>query len=69
MQPLTYSTLAGLTEQSVRFIKHLVKTGDLTANQNTDKIAANAITAISVAIQADNHLNKNSTLKQQIQIW
>ena len=55
MQPLTYSTLAGLTEQSVRFIKHLVKTGDLTANQNTDKIAANAITAISVAIQADNY--------------
>jgi hypothetical protein len=55
MKPLTFSTLAGLTEQSVRFIKHLAKTGDLSANRNPEETASNAITAISIAIQADNY--------------
>ena len=55
MKPLIYSTLAGLTESSVSFLKTIAKTGDLSAERGWEKFAANAITAISIAIQSDNY--------------
>ena len=55
MKPFVFDTLSGLSSSAISLIRSISKQGEISSLRNPHKFASNAIAAISVAIQVDNH--------------
>ena len=55
MKPFVFDTLSGLSSSAINLIRSISKQGEISSFRNPSKFAKNAIAAISVAIQVDNH--------------